>query len=104
MVWRNVTDTLGTGPPGSPLDQHSGKGFRVFKGDVDVLYPGRFPGQRPYRFTVEVQVHTLESFLRTVCGSHHANHLALKLRQFLMGLVPVIFPAPIYGTEWLTRE
>lgn len=99
--WRNVTDTLGPAPAGPPLNPHSGKGFRVFKGDMDVLFPGRYPGQAPYRFTVEIQVHTLESFLRTVCGSHHANHLALKLRQFLLGLVPVIFPARIYGRQWI---
>ena len=101
--WRNVTDTLGAAPAGPPLNRHSGKGFRVFKGDMDVLIPGRFPGQAPYRFTVEIQIHTLESFLRTVCGSHHANHLALKLRQFLLGLVPVLFPASIYGKQWLHR-
>jgi hypothetical protein len=102
--WRNVTDTLGTSPSGSALNPHSGRGFRVFKGDMDVLFPGRFPGQAPYRFAVEVQIHTLESFLRTVCGSHHANHLALKLRQFLLGLVPVLFPARIYGKDWLHRD
>jgi len=101
--WRNVTDTLGGQPSGSALNPHSGRGFRVFKGDVDVLFPGRYPGQSPYRFTVEIQIHTLESFLRTVCGAHHANHLALKLRQFLMGLVPVLLPAPIYGTDWLQQ-
>jgi hypothetical protein len=102
--WRDVTDTLGAEPSGSQLNQHSGKGFRVFKGNMDLLFPGRFPGQSPYRFTVEIQIHTLESFLRTVCGSHHANHLALKLRQFLMGLVPVLFPAAVYGTAWLHRD
>ncbi len=99
--WRNITDTLGSAPAGTPLNEHSGRGFRVFKGDMDVLIPGRYPGQAPYRFTVEIQIHTLESFLRTVCGSHHANHLALKLRQFLLGLVPVIFPARIYGSDWV---
>lgn len=102
--WRNVTDTLGAAPSGAALNTHSGRGFRVFKGDMDVLFPGRFPGQAPYRFTVEIQVHTLESFLRTVCGAHQANHLALKLRQFLLGLVPVLFPAGIYGTDWLVRR
>jgi hypothetical protein len=102
--WRNVTDTLGPAPRGSALNDFSGQGFRVFKGDMDVLTPGRFPGQAPYRFTVEIQVHTLESFLRTVCGSHHANHLALKLRQFLLGLVPVLFPRKIYGADWLPRR
>jgi hypothetical protein len=104
FVWRNITDTLGPSPSGMSLNLHSGKGFRVFKGDMDILFPGRYPGQAPYRFTVEIQVHTLESFLRTVCGVHHANHLALKLRQFLLGLVPVIFPAQIYGTDWLLRS
>ena len=43
----------------------------------------------------------MESYLRTVCGLHDANHLALKLRQFMYGLVPRIFPKEIYGTEWL---
>jgi len=102
--WRNITDTISSAPAGSALNTHSGQGFRVFKGDMDILFPGRFPGQAPYRFTVEIQVHTLESFLRTVCGAHHANHLALKLRQFLLGLVPVLFPARIYGTDWLQRD
>ncbi|MEZ4389344.1 MAG: hypothetical protein R3D98_17500, partial [Candidatus Krumholzibacteriia bacterium] len=101
--WRNVTDTIGAEPAGAALNRHSGPGFRVFKGDMDLLFPGRFPGQAPYRFTVEIQVHTLESFLRTVCGAHQANHLALKLRQFLLGLVPVIFPDKVYGRDWLQR-
>ncbi|HOX24775.1 MAG TPA: hypothetical protein PLL30_03300 [Candidatus Krumholzibacteria bacterium] len=99
--WRNISDTLGPEPAGARLNLDSGRGFRVFKGDVDILFPGRFPGQAPYRFTVEIQVHTLESFLRTVCGAHQANHVALKLRQFLLGLVPVLFPAAIYGKTWL---
>ena len=34
-------------------------------------------------FPVEIQIYTLEGFLRTVPGAHDANHLALKLRQFL---------------------
>jgi hypothetical protein len=29
--------------------------------------------------------------------------VALKLRQFLMGLVPVLLPARVYGTGWLER-
>ncbi len=103
FCWRNITDTLGQEATGTPLNVHSGPGYRVFKGDMDILIPGRFPGQAPYRFTVEVQIHTLESFLRTVCGLHHANHLALKLRQFLLGLVPVLFPAGVYGKTWLQR-
>jgi len=99
--WRNVTDTLGAVPEGSQLNRHSGKGFRVFKGDVGILYPGRSNEQSPYLFGVEIQIHTLESYLRTVCSVHHASHLALKQRQFLHGLVPMIFPRAIYGGDWL---
>ena len=101
--WRNVTDTLHEQPSGSSLNTFSSKGFKVFKGDVDVLIgdPG---GGVPYRFPVEVQIFTLESYLRTVCGAHDASHLALKLRQFLYGLVPKIFPREIYGADWLKVE
>jgi hypothetical protein len=99
--WRNVTDSLSAVGTGTRLHPHAGRGYRVFKGDVDILMPGGGPGRPPYRFTVEFQVHTLESFLRTVCSTHNANHRALKLRQFLMGLVPYLFPAAIYGTGWL---
>ena len=101
--WRNVTDTLGVRPGGSSLNTFSSKDFKVFKGDVDVLTEEEGGGP-PYRFPVEVQIFTLESYLRTVCGSHDASHLALKLRQFLYGLVPKIFPRKIYGEEWLKLD
>jgi hypothetical protein len=99
--WRNVTDSFSADPTGAGLNRYSGRGYKVIKGDVDILIPGRVPGQPPYRFTVEIQVHTLESFLRTICSTHDANHLALKLRQFLGGLVPYLFPAAVYGQDWL---
>ena len=89
-------------PAGAALNSFSSKDFKVFKGDIDVLFDGG-DGSTPYRFPVEIQIHTLESFLRTVCGTHHANHLALKPRQFLKGRVPVLFPAAASGTDWLTR-
>ncbi|MEN8007207.1 MAG: hypothetical protein ABFS42_09340 [Candidatus Krumholzibacteriota bacterium] len=101
--WRNVTDTLGIHPGGSSLNTYSSKGFKVFKGDVDVLTE-EDGGGAPYRFPVEIQIFTLESYLRTVCGTHDASHLALKLRQFLFGLVPKIFPRKIYGSEWLKLD
>jgi hypothetical protein len=53
---------------------------------------------------VEVQIFTLESYLRTVCGTHEASHVALKFRQFLYGLVPKIFPRKIYGSDWLRSD
>jgi len=101
--WRNVTDTLGQHPSGSSLNSFSSKDFKVFKGDVDVLAE-EHGGGTPYRFPVEVQIFTLESYLRTVCGAHDASHLALKLRQFLFGLVPKIFPRRIYGSQWLELD
>jgi len=101
--WRNVTDTLAKIPDGSALNQFSSKQFKVFKGDVDVLIeePG---GGTCYLFPVEIQIYTLESYLRTVCSTHEASHQALKFRQFIFGLVPRIFPAAIYGKDWLNLE
>ena len=101
--WRNVTDTLNEQPGGSSLNTYSSKGFKVFKGDVDVLI-GEPGGSTNYRFPVEIQIFTLESYLRTVCGAHDANHLTLKLRQFLYGLAPKIFPRQIYGSDWLRLD
>ena len=101
--WRNVTDTFTPGSGGSELNTWSSKDLKVFKGDVDILSRAPLSGTL-YRFPVEVQIYTLEGFLRTVCGAHDASHLALKLRQFLYGLVPKIFPREIYGEDWLRVE
>lgn len=102
--WRNVTDTLNNEADRRMLDQHSGRGYKVFKSDLDILIPAANSNGDPYRFQVEIQIYTLESYLRTVCGRHEASHLALKLRQFLYGLVPKIFPRTIYGSDWLELE
>jgi len=102
--WRNVTDTFRERLDGSDLNRHSGKGFRVFKGDVDILIPGVRENYPPYRFQVEIQIYTLESYLRTVCGAHEASHQALKERQFVYGLVPMIFPRQVYGADWLRLD
>jgi hypothetical protein len=99
--WRNITDSFKDTQNDSELNKHSGKGYQVFKGDLDVLYPNLTPELPPYRFPVEIQIYTLEGFLRTVCGTHSANHLALKLRQFLHGLAPMIFPESVYGKGWM---
>ncbi|MCP4574636.1 MAG: hypothetical protein GY838_19985 [bacterium] len=99
--WRNVTDTLSPETVGgSELNSWSSKEYKVFKGDVDILARAPLSGTL-YRFPVEIQIYTLEGFLRTVCGAHDASHLALKLRQFLYGLVPRVFPREIYGEDWL---
>ncbi|MBT3317843.1 hypothetical protein HN388_07660 [bacterium] len=99
--WRNITDSFKDTQNDSELNKHSGKGYQVFKGDLDILYPNLTPELPPYRFPVEIQIYTLEGFLRTVCGTHSANHLALKLRQFLHGLAPMIFPESVYGKGWM---
>lgn len=99
--WRNITDSFNDSQNDSELNKHSGKGYQVFKGDLDILYPNLTPELPPYRFPVEIQIYTLEGFLRTVCGTHSANHLALKLRQFLHGLAPMIFPESVYGKGWM---
>jgi hypothetical protein len=104
LGWRNVTDTLSSEEDRATLDRHSGRGYKVFKGDVDILRPGNGPDSMPYHFHVEIQIYTLEAYLRTVCGAHEASHLALKLRQFLYGLVPKLFPRAIYGADWLKLE
>ncbi len=101
--WRNVTDTLSDQRRGDPLNIYSGRGFKVFKGDLDVLVEDEGGGP-PYRFPVEIQIFTLEGYLRTVCGLHEASHMSLKLRQFLFGLAPRIFPRQVYGTQWLEHE
>jgi len=48
-------------------------------------------------FSVEVQIYTVEGFLRTVHSRHYASHQRLKLRQFLIALLPSLFPREIYG-------
>jgi len=102
--WRNLTDTLANEQDRTTLSRHSGRGYKVFKGDVDILVPGAHSNQEPYRFQVEIQIYPLEGYLRTVCNQHDASHLALKLRQFLHGLVPKIFPRSIYGADWMKLE
>ena len=105
--WRNITDTLTEheeAARGVALNTFSSSEFKVFKGDVDLLVQSGQNPDVPYRFPVEIQIFTLESYLRTVCGAHDASHLALKLRQFLFGLVPRVFPREIYGSGWLELE
>jgi len=101
IAWRDVTDTLDDSRDKQRLDPHSGRGYKVYKGNLGILHPSDLPGGLPYRFHVEVQVYALEGFLRTVHGAHDASHLALKLRQFLHGIVPIVFPRSIYGEDWL---
>jgi hypothetical protein len=100
---RNSVDTLTRPDDRVHLNRWSGQGYDVYKAEIDLLFNQerrRLP--MPYFFTVEIQLYTLESYLRTIHSAHYANHQALKRRQFLEGLVPVLFPQEIYGPE-ITR-
>jgi hypothetical protein len=101
---KNIVDTLtGDGQQGR-LNRYSGSGYKVFKCEIDVLYrPPGDPDAEAYFFPVEVQIYTLETYLRTIHADHYASHQALKKRQFLLGLVPYLFPASIYGEEPIAR-
>jgi hypothetical protein len=97
---RNPVDTLTRPEDRVHLNRWSGQGYEVYKAEIDLLYnPERQRLPMPYFFTVEVQLYTLESYLRTIHSAHYANHQALKRRQFLQGLVPYLFPDEIYGPE-----
>jgi hypothetical protein len=93
---RNVVDTLTRDEDRELLNPQSGSGYRVFKGDVDVLYQPEWGLGEPYVFTVELQIYTLETYLRTIHTRHYASHHRLKQRQFIEGLAPLLFPEEIY--------
>lgn len=97
---RNVINTLENPKDRSRLNPFSGSGYEVFKAEVDILYnPERPRLPMPYFFTCEIQIYTLESYLRTIHSDHYASHQSLKRRQFLQGLVPYLFPESVYGEE-----
>lgn len=99
---RNAVDTLNRPEDREKLNPWSGPGYEVFKGEIDILYNSeKHPLPMPYFYTVEMQVYTLESYLRTIHSAHYANHQAFKRREFLQGLCPYLFPGTIYGDEVL---
>ncbi|MCK4303611.1 MAG: hypothetical protein KAY24_05170 [Candidatus Eisenbacteria sp.] len=95
---RNVVDTLSYPADRTRLNRYSGAGYCVYKGDVDVLYYPEHGTEPPYSFIVEIQLYTLETYLRTIHENHYASHHRLKRRQFLEGLAPLLFPREIYGS------
>lgn len=103
MKIRNVVDTLTRSDDSNYLNRYSGAGYKVYKGELDMLY--RPPGGDvpPYNFVVELQLYTLEGYLRTIHTHHYANHQNLKRRQFLEGLAPLLFPEEIYGAQAGTK-
>lgn len=97
---KNVVDTTTRNDDRMLLNPYSGTGYKVYKSEIDVLYNSdRSPQPLPYFFTVELQLYTLENYLRTIHSHHYANHQGLKRRQFLQGLLPFLFPEEVYGPD-----
>ena len=93
---RDRVDTLAGGRDRARLDPQSGSGFLVLKQIVDILMDDP-SSDVPYLFSVEIQIFPLEAYLSTLYDAHFASHTAYKRRQFLHELLPILFPAAIYG-------
>lgn len=98
LHWKDRVNTIRHPEDRTRLNAFSGDGYEVLKSDVDVVYAPA-GNQRPYIFSVEVQIYTIEGFLRTVHSRHYASHQRMKLRQFLEALLPRLFPVSVYGEE-----
>lgn len=94
--WRDRVDTLRNERDRGPGNLASSRGFQVLKGIMDVLVEDS-AGSPPYLCAVELQILPLEPYLRTVHEGHLANHAAYKQRQLIEDLVPILFPAEVYG-------
>jgi hypothetical protein len=103
LRWKDRVNTIRFPEQKARLNVYSGRGYEVLKSDVDVLFAPSGEGRKPYIFSVEVQIYTVEGFLRTVHSGHYASHQSLKLRQFLEGLLPYLYPVKIYGEELISR-
>ncbi|NNF07794.1 MAG: hypothetical protein HKN21_13605 [Candidatus Eisenbacteria bacterium] len=99
LKWKDRVNTITRPEDRKHLHAQSASGYEVLKSDVDVLHNSTEDGGEPYIFSVEVQIYTVEGYLRTVHSGHFASHQNLKLRQFLEGLLPPLFPVSVYGEE-----
>jgi hypothetical protein len=102
LRWKDRVNTIVNPGDRARLNAQSGRGYEVMKSDVDVICAPK-SGVEPYMFSVEVQIYTVEGFLRTVHSGHYASHQKLKLRQFLIALLPSLFPREIYGDAAIDR-
>jgi len=103
LRWKDQVNTIARPGDRAYLNPESGRGYEVLKSDVDVLHVSPDENREPYIFSVEIQIYTVEGFLRTVHSRHYANHQQLKLRQFLKGLLPPLFPVAVYGAGTIER-
>ena len=63
------------------------------------------PALPPYRFSVEIQIHTLESFLRTVCGAARGQPPGPEAAAVPVRAGAGALPAPrSTATDWLQLE
>lgn len=98
FLFRNQVDLFRHPEDRHHLNRFSSPGFRVFKEDLDLYFPaGESRRGRSYLFSVELQIFTVDSFLRTVHSRDYASHTEYKRRQFLTGVLPYVFPATLYG-------
>jgi hypothetical protein len=93
---RDRVDTLAGSRDRRRLDPQSSSGFLVLKEIVDILMDDP-SSDVPYLFSVEIQIFPLEAYLSTLYDSHFASHSGYKRRQFLNELLPILFPASIFG-------
>lgn len=96
--FRDRVDTLAGESDRAQLNRHSSAGFQVLKQIASILVEDP-AGAAPYLFPIEIQIHPLESYLRTLHDAHYSSHAAYKRRQTFEGLLPILFPPEVYGDE-----
>lgn len=100
FLFRNQVDLFRRPGDHDLMNPFSAPDFRAFKEDVDVLYrPAPSERGRPYLFSVELQILTVESFLQSVHSRAYTSHHEYKRRQFLQGVMPLVFPSSIYTPD-----
>jgi hypothetical protein len=98
FLFRNQVDLFRRPEDHDQLNRFSSREFKALKEDLDILYPAQESQRsRPYTFGVELQILTVDSFLRTVHSRDYVSHIQYKRRQFLRGVLPCVFPASLYG-------
>lgn len=104
FFFRNQTDLFSRPSDHSMLNRFSDPDFRVFKEDIDLLYPAKDSGRAAaYSFAVELQIMTVDSFLRTLHSGDYVSHRVYKTRQFLEGVMPYVFPVEMYARPDLSE-
>lgn len=96
FFFRNQVDLFRRPGDHDLMNRFSAPDFRAFKEDVDVLYRPD-GGLRPYLFSLELQILTVQSFLQSVHSRAYTSHHEYKRRQFIEGVMPMVFPDRIYS-------